>query len=299
MLLVFIRDQGQPDPPDRPKLSSAPRSGASAGAVSLMARLGRDAQRRWGQSPGLRRSLYGWTGAGLLLAVAGGFSAGDLGGRAGVGAGLGALWWLLSTGCLLLCLPLLRRHPEGTPVQTLGVPNGVTMLRVDLAVPLLLFAALPAQSQARSLFLAIAVPLAALDAMDGLIARVKGPVTVLGRALDPVSDTVFFSVCALGSLLAGFIPVWMALLILVRYGLPALGFLLLYPWRPRRPAMVATSFGKINTVASALSMGISAVLVLARGPAGAVDIGLAAVLGATALGHFAVLARRIVTASSS
>lgn len=278
-------------------LARTPRS--PRGALSAISALFRGAHRRWRDSPRLRLSVYRWSGTGLVLSLGTGISAGALGAHLGLGLGIAALWWLATTSCLLATLSLLRSHPEGSPVETLGVPNGATMLRAYLAVPLILLAALPALALARPLFLAVAAPLATLDAIDGVLARGKGPVTVLGRALDPLMDTIFFSCCTLASLLLGFIPVWLALLILARYGLPALGFLLLYPWLPRRPALVATVFGKVNTVASALTVGISALLVLAGGPATEFDIALGAVLALTALGHLVVLGRRAVLAAKA
>jgi phosphatidylglycerophosphate synthase len=160
-----------------------------------------------------------------------------------------------------------------------------------------LFAALPPVGLARVLFLIIAAPIAALDSADGYIARRAGPLTVLGRAIDPIMDTVFFSLCAVACLIVGFLPLWLAVLVIARYGLPGVGFLLLYPWLRRRPALVATRFGKINTVASAVTIGVSSLLVLAGGPARQTDIALGAVLAATALGHFVSLWRRTFPAS--
>jgi len=71
-----------------------------------------------------------------------------------------------------------------------------------------------------------------------------------------------------------------------------LGFVLLYPWLRRRPALVATWFGKVNTMAGAVTLGLSAILVLAGGPVQQVDLGLGALLAVTAIGHFVTLWRR-------
>jgi phosphatidylglycerophosphate synthase len=117
-------------------------------------------------------------------------------------------------------------------------------------------------------------------------------VTILGRALDPIMDTVFFSLCAVASLIVGFVPLWLALLVVARYGLPGLGFLLFYPWLRRRPALVATRFGKVNTMVSAVTLGVSAILVLAGGPSQQADVLLGALLAVTAIGHFVTLWRR-------
>ncbi len=233
-----------------------------------------------------------WSGLGLALTLGSGASAGQLGGRLLLGLVCGAAWWAATTACLFAGISLLLRYPDQSPIDRFGVPNGITAVRAYLSLPVVLYAALPPLGLARTLFLVIAAPIAALDMADGFIARRAGPLTVLGRAIDPIMDTVFFSLCAVACLLVGFIPLWLAVLVLARYGLPGVGFLLLYPWLRRRPALVATRFGKINTLASAVTIGVSSLLVLAGGPAGQTDIALGAVLAATALGHFVALWRR-------
>ncbi len=248
---------------------------------------------RWRASPGVRWSAVRWESAGLALAVAAGATAGMLRGAPVLGAGLALAWWMVVTGFLFVGLSLLRTYPEGRPFDGLGVPNGLTALRAYLAIPVLLYAAMPPLHLARELLLATAAPIAALDAADGYIARRVGPITELGRALDPAMDTVFFAIATIGCVLVGFVPIWLGALVLARYGLPALGFLALYPWLHQPPQVVATPLGKINTFATALTLGVSSLLVLAGGPAQQVDWGLGALLAITALGHFVILARRM------
>ncbi|MGH7705723.1 MAG: CDP-alcohol phosphatidyltransferase family protein [Candidatus Dormibacteria bacterium] len=233
-----------------------------------------------------------WSSVGLVLTLAAGASAGELGGRLGTGLGASAAWWLATTACLFAGISLLRSYPGQLPIDHFGVPNGVTAIRAYLSLPVVLYAVLPPVGMARELFLAIAAPIAALDSADGYLARHMGPLTALGRAIDPIMDTVFFSMCAVACLAVGFVPVWLGVIILARYGLPGAGFLLLYPWLRRRPALVATSFGKVNTLASAVTLALSSLLVLAGGPATQADIALGTILVATALGHFATLWRR-------
>jgi len=221
-----------------------------------------------------------------------GLSAGWLGHRLGLGLGLDLGWWLVTTAFLFVALDLSRSYPGNQPVDRLGVPNGLTLVRAYMALPILLYAVLPSQYLARDLFLCIAAPVALLDAADGWVARTMGPVTVLGRALDPIMDATFFSLSAVACLLLGFVPLWLALLVLARFGIPALGFLVLYPWLPRRPAMVATRFGKVNTFASGVCLAGSSLLVLAGAPTLAFDLVLGAVLAATAVGQILTLAGR-------
>lgn len=257
-----------------------------------MGRLFTGAADRWSGSRSLRRSLAMWSGLGLGLSLGAGASAGLLGGQFDLGLLSGAAWWVATTACLFAGISLLLQYPDQTPVNRFGIPNGITAIRAYLSLPVVLYAALPPLGLARVLFLVIAAPIAALDFLDGYIARRAGPLTVLGRAIDPIMDTVFFSLSAVACLIVGFIPLWLAVLVLARYGLPGVGFLLLYPWLRRRPALVATRFGKVNTLASAVTIGVSSLLVLAGGPAWQTDIALGAVLAATALGHFVTLWRR-------
>lgn len=262
------------------------------GPFAAVGRLFTGAAERWTHSASLRVSLGLWSGLGLALTLAAGLSAGALGGRIGLGLLSGVIWWMATTACLFAGISLLRRYPDQSQVDRFGLPNGITAVRAYLSLPVVLYAALPPLGLARALVLALAAPIAALDAADGFIARRMGPLTVLGRAIDPIMDTVFFSLCTVACLLVGFVPLWLAVLVLARYGLPGVGFLLLYPWLRRRPALVATRFGKVNTLASAVTLGVSALLVLAGGPESQVDVGLGAVLAATALGHFVALWRR-------
>ncbi|MGH7758937.1 MAG: CDP-alcohol phosphatidyltransferase family protein, partial [Candidatus Dormibacteria bacterium] len=183
-------------------------------------------------------------------------------------------------------------HPDQTPIEHFGLPNGITAIRAYLSLPVILYAALPPTPLSRELVLAIAAPIAALDSADGYIARRIGPLTVLGRAIDPIMDTVFFSLCAVACLVVGLVPIWLGVLIFARYGLPGVGFLILYPWLRRRPALVATNLGKASTVLGAVALAVSSLLVLAGGPAQPVDIALGCLLAGTTLGHFSILWRR-------
>jgi phosphatidylglycerophosphate synthase len=262
------------------------------GPARMLANLAARSGRRWTGSPELRRSFRLWALLGLLLSFGSGLSAGLLGRQAALGAALGLGWWVVTTAFLLVALDLNRHFPDRAPLGRLGLPNGLTAIRAYMAVPILLYASMPPQSDARPLFLCIASPIALLDVLDGWVARRIGPVTVLGRALDPIMDATFFSLSAIGCLVLGFVPLWMGLLVLARYGIPAIAFLALYPWLPRRPEMVATRFGKVNTFASGVALAGSSLLVLAGAPTLAFDVVLGVVLAATALGQIVTLARR-------
>ena len=132
-----------------------------------------------------------------------------------------------------------------------------------------------------------------LDAVDGFIARRYGPVTVLGKAMDPFGDALYFVVGAIGSLALGIVPLWLAVLIVVRYAGPAM----LTPvvlLTGRRPELVHTVWGRRNTGLTGIVLFILYWVRLFGGP---VDI-VALVIGIptlvpTALVHFAALFQRV------
>src|SRR5439155_22031292 len=78
------------------------------------------------------------------------------------------------------------------------------------------------------------------------VARRFGPVTVLGKALDPFMDAVFFVVAAIGSLELGIMPGWLTALIVFRYAGPVLATPLVF-LAGRRPELVYTAWGRRNT----------------------------------------------------
>ena len=125
----------------------------------------------------------------------------------------------------------------------MNVANQVTLVRAYLAVPALVFAL-------RGDFgvLAVIVAVAGLsDLVDGTVARRFSQPSQLGGALDPVVDGLFMGALVAGLALGGTIPVWLALVVIARYLLPALvGGLLLA--LGRRPELRHTLTGQVSTV---------------------------------------------------
>src|SRR2546421_703054 len=68
-----------------------------------------------------------------------------------------------------------------------------------------------------------------------------------GGALDPVVDGVFMGALCIGLALGGYIPLWLALVVIARYLLPALAGGLLIALG-RRPELRHTLTGQISTV---------------------------------------------------
>lgn len=280
-------------PPESPRPGQMP----GRGQLRALAALFGESRSRWAASSSLRRSFVGWAVLGLVLTLGSSISAGHLGAEWGLGALIGAAWWLVVSVTLFGGLGLALSYPERHPLPGLGVPNGLTAVRAYMAVPVLLYAVMPDQYLARDLFLCSAAPIAILDALDGVVARSLGPVSVLGRALDPIMDATFFPIAAVSCLILGLVPGWLGALVLARYAIPALGFVLLYPWLPRRPDMVATWFGKVNTFASGAALAGSALLVLAGAPTIVFDVVAGVVVGVTAAGQIVSLGARSLRAA--
>jgi cardiolipin synthase len=137
-----------------------------------------------------------------------------------------------------------------------GLANQMTLARAHLAGPALVYTLLPS----RLLELAAVVGLAGLsDLVDGAVARLLERPSRLGGALDPVVDGVFFGAVAVGLALGGAYPPWLALVVVARYGLPALvGAGLLAAGR--RPALEHTPLGQASTALIAFLLGGIALL---------------------------------------
>lgn len=132
-----------------------------------------------------------------------------------------------------------------------GVANQVSLSRAHLAGPALVYSLLPS----RLLELAAVVSLAGLsDLVDGAIARRFGSPTRLGGGLDPVVDGIFFGAVAIGLALGGAYPWWLALVVIVRYALPALvgaGLIL----AGRQPKLHHTPLGQVSTTLIGVLLG--------------------------------------------
>ena len=130
----------------------------------------------------------------------------------------------------------------GASVFVSGLANHVTLARAYLAGPCFYFAV-------RGEFAAVAVVVALAglsDLVDGTIARRFGSPTQLGGGLDPVVDGLFMGALCVGLGIGGTIPLWLAVVVIARYVLPALvGGLLLA--LGRRPELRHTLTGQVST----------------------------------------------------
>lgn len=137
----------------------------------------------------------------------------------------------------------------------MNAANQVTLVRAYLAVPVLVLAL-------RGDFGAVAIVVAVAglsDMVDGTVARRFSKPSQLGGALDPVVDGLFMGALVAGLAIGGTIPVWLALVVIARYLLPALvGGLLLA--LGRKPELRHTLTGQVSTVLILVLVGGSCLL---------------------------------------
>ena len=137
-----------------------------------------------------------------------------------------------------------------------GIANQVTLARAYLAAPALVYAMSPGGFGP----LAVTVAIAGLtDLVDGTIARRTQAVSSLGGGLDPVVDGMFIGAMGLGLTAAGAIPLWLALVALARYVLPAVGGAVLV-LRQQRVEFRHTVTGQISTTLNLVLIGGVALL---------------------------------------
>jgi cardiolipin synthase (CMP-forming) len=145
---------------------------------------------------------------------------------------IGSPWWLawfLAVALVGMLIP--------------GVANQVSLARAYLAAPALVYA-LAGQFGAVAVVVAVA---GLTDLVDGTVARRIGSPSQFGGALDPVVDGLFMCGLALGAAIGGAFPVWLGLVAIARYALPALaGGVLLAAGR--RPQLRHTLTGQVSTV---------------------------------------------------
>lgn len=279
---------------------SDPDAAAPVGSPGLggLAGLYATALARLGGSAHLRRSLLFWTALGLVLGEA---LTGDVAlvhghGTLTLALIATAIWWLAVTIGMIGGAALLRT-PDGTPVDRYGIPNGLTALRGYACVPVLFIGTLSLPGRlGLALWGGIGGSVGLLDAVDGFIARRYGPVTVLGKAMDPFGDALYFVVGAIGSWALGIVPGWLAVLIVARYAGPVV-LTPLVLLTGRRPELVYTVWGRRNTLLTGIVLFALYWVRLFGGPVEVLALIIALpTLVPTALLHFVALFQRVAAA---
>ncbi len=103
-------------------------------------------------------------------------------------------------------------RPPGAD-RILTIPNALSFLRL-LGVPLFLYLLLGPQSDGWALVVLMAS--AATDYADGKLARLLDQYSRLGELLDPLADRLYILAALVGFVLRGFLPWWVAALIIGR-----------------------------------------------------------------------------------
>ncbi|TES85586.1 MAG: CDP-diacylglycerol--glycerol-3-phosphate 3-phosphatidyltransferase [Candidatus Aminicenantes bacterium] len=97
----------------------------------------------------------------------------------------------------------------------MNLPNLLTMLRI-FSIPVLVVVLL-SQFEGKELAAVIIFLLAALtDTLDGLLARKRGQVTILGQILDPIADKLLIASAFICLVELGAVSAWMVVIILGR-----------------------------------------------------------------------------------
>jgi cardiolipin synthase len=136
--------------------------------------------------------------------------------------------------------------PEGVDTagedRILTIPNVISLIRL-LCLPLFLYLLFGEDDPLSAAVLLGA--LGATDWVDGYIARHYDQVSNVGKILDPVADRLLFFIGIGGILVYGAVPVWFAVMILVREVVVAVTTVVLGAMGARR--VDVTWFGKAGT----------------------------------------------------
>jgi cardiolipin synthase (CMP-forming) len=108
-----------------------------------------------------------------------------------------------------------NRGPSAQRASTaiLTIPNLISSVRI-LAIPA--FVALIVNDDTASAGIVLFAVVAATDWIDGAVARRTGQVSQLGTILDPVADRLAIAAGLVALVVAGAVPLWVALVVVVR-----------------------------------------------------------------------------------
>ena len=118
----------------------------------------------------------------------------------------------------------MNEDAEGALDRVLTVPNLITLIRlgcIPLFVVLLLRSGHSGWYPAALLLAGLGVT----DGVDGYVARHFRQVSTLGKVLDPAADRLLLGTAAVSIIAVGAVPVWVAVIALLREALVAAGFL--------------------------------------------------------------------------
>ncbi len=147
----------------------------------------------------------------------------------------------------------LNRDPDRQMRERLGLPTTLTLIRGMLA-GLLVAHLLRGQIPPPALMLGVYLPGMATDLLDGLLARRTGWMTRLGGYLDGEADFYLFASVALCAWLAGRLPGWFALAMLLRFVVLIGGAIFRYFVSIQQVDFSHTFWGRLTGTAQALCL---------------------------------------------
>lgn len=134
--------------------------------------------------------------------------------------------------------------------RILTIPNLISLIRMAM-VPLFLWLLFGADAPTPAgLLLGV---IGSTDWVDGFLARRLGQVSELGKLLDPVADRLAITAAVIGGWVAGVLPWPIALALVAREGLIAVGALFAWRWGVRievRFLGKVATFGLYSAIAS-------------------------------------------------
>lgn len=161
------------------------------------------------------------------------------------------------------------------PLNVWTLSNGLSLLRLFLAIPVVLLAADAGAN--RWWIVAVCFAAYVTDLTDGYVARHFGKESDFGRIIDPVADKVYVAAFAISLAWQGLLPVWFLLFVAGRDALILAAGLYL----KRKKGVLAQSnmTGKVAVV----TVGVVLLLSLFRGDTGDGVFAAALVVSAVAL----------------
>lgn len=172
-----------------------------------------------------------------------------------------------------------------------GIANQISLARAYLAAPALVYSLAPDRLGPLAVVLAVG---GLTDLVDGTIARRFDRPSTFGGGLDPVVDGLFLGAVGVGLAVSGTFPLWLGLVIVARYLVPALAGGALIAAH-RRPELRHSVTGQISTALIIVLLGGICLFRFLKQDASNVVIGAEIVIPIAALAtmvHLAWLARR-------
>lgn len=98
----------------------------------------------------------------------------------------------------------------------MNLPNKITLFRVVMILPFLIFMLIPSIPYGKYIAAAIFIIAALTDMLDGYIARKNNLVTNFGKFMDPLADKLLVSSALICFVQLNLIPAWIVIIIISR-----------------------------------------------------------------------------------